>query len=395
MGKKHRRTAKPMSAKAKWIIFIVCAVLVIGGLLGLAFYMGWLQPPQADDPSATAPTGTGVDETIHFIAGGDLNVTDKTVSGDPALMLRDLMPVLSGGDLTAVNFEGNFYGEPYGSLHSSAPQALAQALRDAGVDILQTANSKSITNGLLGLNATLKAINAAQMQPLGTCETEADHERYQGFIIREIRGIRIAITAFTKGMDGRGLPAGSEHCVNLLYTDYNSTYQTVDEEGINDVLSAMAAHDPDVTIALLHWGSEFNDQISKSQNKICEIMSAGGVDAIIGTHPHYVQKIEFQDSGMLVAYSLGDLCGDGEKAGTNYSVLLDLQITRDGQTGAVSITGYDYVPIFQYEVEGQVRLVRIKDAMAAYERHAVDAVPQEVYEQMKAALKRIEERVNG
>ena len=279
----------------------------------------------------------------------------------------------------------------------NVPGELAQALRSAGVDILQTANSKSITNGILGLSATVDSIRSAGMQSVGTYATREQFQRYQGFLIREVNGIRIAITAFTKGMDGRGLPSGNEYCVNLLYQDYNSAYQKVDEDGINSVLQAIEKQNPDITIALLHWGSEFNDQISKTQEKIVKIMADGGVDAIVGTHPHYVQKIGFdEETGMLIAYSLGDFLGDGDKAGTNYSVILDMEITRSGETGQVRITGYDYVPIYRYESEtGAVRLLRIREAMAAYENSSIDAVTPEDYAAMKNALERIESRVNG
>jgi poly-gamma-glutamate capsule biosynthesis protein CapA/YwtB (metallophosphatase superfamily) len=122
------------------------------------------------------------------------------------------------------------------------------------------------------------------------------------------------------------------------------------------------------------------------------------VDAIIGTHPHYVQKITQDASGRVVAYSLGDLLSDGEKPGTNYSVLLDLEITKNGETGAVSITGYDYIPVFyadEREIGGTARLLRIREAMAAYENNFLDRVSQETYEAMKNALARIEARVKG
>ena len=76
------------------------------------------------------------------------------------------------------------------------------------------------------------------MEPLGTYASTEDFRKSGGYLIREVQGIRIAFVAFTKGMDGMGLPAGSEDCVNLLYEDYNSTYQTVDTEGITAILKA-------------------------------------------------------------------------------------------------------------------------------------------------------------
>ena len=386
-----------LSAGAKIGIAIAAVAVLVGVVLAIVL----LKPSNSDTPTGDN-AGSGTDTVVHFVSGGDVNITDKVVKAggsnyDYADVFLDVMPVLSGADLATLNFEGNIYEKPYGSKHNSAPVELVQALRNSGVDILQTANSKSITNGILGLSSTLDGIRSVGMQSVGTYATEEQFQRYQGFLIREVEGIRIAITAFTKGMDGRGLPDGSEHCVNLLYEDYNSAYQKVNEEGIRSVLKAIEKQKPDVTIALLHWGSEFNDQISKTQEKIVEIMADGGVDAIVGTHPHYVQKMGFDEkTGMFIAYSLGDFFGDSDKAGTNYSVLLDLEITRSGATGEVSITGYDYVPIYCDEREtGEMRLLRIREALASYESYSIDAVTAEDYEAMKTALARIESRVNG
>jgi poly-gamma-glutamate synthesis protein (capsule biosynthesis protein) len=391
---------KVNKSRAKVLIAVAVALVLVGGICAAI----WLLPSGSEAPESGTGVQQGEDTVIHVVSAGDLNITDKVVASgadggsyDYSEVFLDVMPILSGGDITTLNFEGNLYEEPYGSKHNSAPRELVYALRNAGVDILQTANSKSVTNGLLGLSSTLDGIRGAGIQSVGTYASEQEFQRYQGFLIREVNGIRIAITAFTKGMDGRGLPSGSEHCVNLLYSDYNSAYQKVDKDGINSVLEAIEKEKPDITIALLHWGSEFNDQVSKTQQEIIQIMADGGVDAIVGTHPHYVQKIGFDaDTGMLIAYSLGDFLGDGEKSGTNYSVILDMEITRDGKTGAVKITDYSYVPIYLYENEaGQLRLLRIREALAAYENSSINSVTPEDYAAMKNALERIESRVNG
>lgn len=350
------------------------------------------------DQTATLPPP---DKVIHLVAGGDVNITDKSVAAgvteggyNYAQVFRDVLPVLSGGDVTMLNYEGVLGGTSYGTETKTAPAELMKALSSAGVDILQTANSYSVFDGLRGLGSTLQGVQSAGMTPLGTYATNADFRKSGGYVIWEIQGIKVAFMAFTKGMDGMGLPAGSEHCVNLLYTDYNSTYQKVDKDGITQIVRNAAAHQPDVMVALLHWGSEFNDQISKSQKKICEILQEEGVDAIIGTHSHYVQKIEFNpDTGNLVAYSLGDFYGDGETAGTNYSVLLDLEITQDGATGATKITDVSYVPIFLNKQEnGKLQVLRIKEALQAYENQYLDRVSEETYQAMKTALTRIESR---
>jgi len=357
-------------------------------------------PTVQTEPPTTQPPDT----VIHLVAGGDLNVTDKTVSAgltedgyDFGKTFLDVLPVLGEGDVTLLNFEGSVAGTPYGK--ASAPPQLLTALKNAGVDLLQTANSKSVTNGLLGLTSTLDAIRLAEMEPVGTFASSGEFRKAGGFTMLEVQGIRIAVVAFTKGMDGRGIPEGSEDCVNLLYTDYNSTYQKVDTEGITAVLKNVAREEPDITVALLHWGSEYNNTISSTQKAICSLMQEQGVDAIIGTHSHYVQQMTFDEkTGQFVAYSLGDFLSDGTQAGTNYSVLLDLEITKDGVTGETGITGFSYTPIYlldETESGGTLRLLRIREAMEVYEQLSVGGISESDYNAMKNALERIEDRIKG
>lgn len=381
------------------LIALAVALALLAVLAGLYF---WQKSQNESDNQVTTPPPA--DRVIHLVAGGDVNVTDKTVAAglkdggyDYTEVFRDVLPVLSAGDVTVLNFEGVLSGSTYGSATKAAPPELLKALTAAGVDVLQTANSYSVYDGLRGLNATIQGVQTAGMTPLGTYASNADFNRSGGYIIWEIQGIKVAMMAFTKGMDGMGLPSGSENCVNLLYEDYNSTYQKVNTDGITQIVRNAAAHQPDVMIALVHWGSEFNDQISKSQKKICTILQEEGVDAIIGTHPHYVQKMEHDaDTGNFIAWSLGDFYGDGESAGTNYSVLLDLEITKDGATGQTRVTAFSYVPIYLERGEdGGLRVLRIREAIDAYENRYLNRVSEATYQAMQSALSRVESRVNG
>ncbi len=356
--------------------------------------------PSTLPPQTTAPGPTEPETVITITAAGDLNVTDRVVAAGEKIgrydyidCFMDVAHILSQADASVLNFEGNLVGAPYGSATTSAPRELLQALKGAGVDFVQMANSCTVNNGLTGLSASLDAIRSAGLEPLGAFRSQEEFQQTQGFTIREIGGIRVAFVAFTKGVGSLGLPAGSQDRVNLLYTDYSSTYQTVDTEGITAILQAVEAAKPDVTIAMLHWGSEYNNQVSSTQEKIAQLLLDNGVDAILGTHPHYVQKVTYDpEKGQVVAYSLGDFFGDGEKAGTDYSILLQLEITRDNITGETRITGCDYVPVY-IQRSGQLRVLRIREAMELYENDHVSKVTQEEYEAMKYALGRIEARV--
>lgn len=363
------------------------------------------QPPtqeEATDPPDTPTT------TIHIKAAGDLNVTDLVVQSgatnfgadyyDYTPVFRDVAALLSDADLTLMNFEGNLVGPPYGTQSASAPQALVEALDAMGVDILQMANSYSIHNGIIGLNQTLNNIRAAGIEPIGAFSTPEEFQKSKGYTICEVQGIKVAVVAFTKGMGSLGLPSGSESCVNKLFVDYESEYRNIDSDGIRSILRAAQSEKPDITIAMLHWGAEYNDTIFESQEDIAALMIKEGVDIIIGTHPHMVHKIVFDDvENTLIAYSLGDFFGDAEKGGTSYSIILDIEIIRDNESGNTQIESFSYTPIYtlsETQGNGQRRVVRINEAVAAYEVNFVDRVTKAAYDSMLTSLDRIEDRVN-
>ena len=344
---------------------------------------------------------------IHIAAAGDLNVTDKVVwSGQSGTIydytnaFMDVAPIFSEADLALLNFEGNLYGQPYGTATASAPQELMVSLKNAGVDLVQMANSNAIYNGVSGLQTTLANIRNAGIEPVGAYSTNTEFNRNNGYTICEVQGLKLAFVAFTKGFGGLGLPAGSEDCVNLLYEDYYENYETLNTDKINKVLKAVSAEKPDMIIALLHWGSEFNDAISDTQEKIANLMKKNGVDVIIGTHPHLVQQIEYDETtGFFCAYSLGDFFGDGNRSGTAYSIILDLEITKNYDTGETRVTDFGYTPIYTLQEndgpDNQRRVVRLETAMTAYDVNFVDKITQSCDENMKYSLSRIVSRING
>mgnify|MGYP002596835471 FL=1 len=362
------------------------------------------KPTQATEPATRAQKSTKT--TLHIKAAGDLNVTNSVINAGVAVggynytrAFMDVASTLSDADLTVLNLEGNICGEPYGSDTTSAPRELLDGLRNAGVDLIQMANSCTINNGLIGLTSTLQTIRAAGLEPVGAFASESEFQQSKGYTITEAQGVKVAFVAFTKGLGGRGLPAGNDNLVNILYEDYASTYDKIDRTRITSVLKAVEAEKPDITIALLHWGSEYNDDISDTQKSIVNLMKKQGVDVIIGTHPHTVQAIEYDElAGTLVAYSLGDFFGDASRGGTNYSIILDLEITKDSSTGTTKVTNYSYTPIYTVSeaesADGYRRVVRIDKTVEAWEENYLDKVSQSAKESMVYALERIEARIN-
>ena len=380
------------------LILAAFALLLVGVLLFVFIRPGEEQPPAETtlptQEGTTATTPTDPTTVIPMAFTGNLNVTDDVVAAggndlDYTNAILDVSHLLADADISAVNFEGDLCDAPYGDT-KSAPVTLAKALANAGVDLLQLANSYPINSGMAGLATTIDRVRSVGMEPVGVYKDTSE----KGYTLRNVGGVKVAFVAFTKGMSNTTMLSD---CVNVLYKDYDSTYRDLDTEGISAVLDAVAKEKPDLTVALLHWGGAYSDIVSDSQTEVRDLFFEHGVDAIIGTHPHHLHKMEFDPAvGTFVAYSLGDFLGEGPEGGSEYSVVLNLEITKDNATGETKITGYDYTPIYNVVEEGKpTRVVRIKEAMAAFENFYIDRVSQETYDAMKNALVRIEARIKG
>ena len=427
LNRRHERreaARKKREAEAKRVRRTLFAAVLALAVCGVAFYnltkdvlpakpekdKTQVQEAATEAPEEvtrpTKPVQKDPITTIHIKAAGDLNVTDSVVNAGVAIggfdygpVFKDVAGILSDADLTVMNFEGNVCGEPYGTATTSAPVELIRSLRSCGVDLLQMANSCAINNGLNGLTATLNAIRGAGIEPLGAYATASELRTSKGYTMTDVQGIKVAFVAFTKGLGGRGMPAGNENLVNLLYKDYATEYKEIDRDRITEILNNVATEKPDLTIALLHWGSEYNDDISKTQKSIVSLMQKLGVDVIIGTHPHTLQPIVFDETaGTLVAYSLGDFFGEADRGATNYSIILDLEITKDANAGITRVTDFSYTPIYTVR-EGEAvgnrdrRVVRIEKALEAYEDNFLDKVTESTAAGMEKAMTRIPQRM--
>lgn len=325
--------------------------------------------PKEEDP-AVPPENPGVNEpdtpapdnaTATLSAVGDIMVYDTQIAD--ALQedgtynflpsLAHVSSYLTASDITVGNFEANFAGAPYaGYPNFSAPEALATTLAGLNFKILQTANTYSIQNGLSGLNGTINTIRNQGMSTLGTY-LSADDKDLNQVVIQEKNGIKIAFIGFTKGLNNMTLPEGSDYCVDLLYTDYSTNYSNIDTASIKASIEAAKALTPDVIVAMVHWGSEYESVASASQRSITDTLFANGVDVILGSHPHIVGPMEERtvtvdgrEKNVFVAYSLGNFLSAMDKDNTKESVILNLAFTKDSTTGITTISSIDYVPLY-------------------------------------------------
>lgn len=343
---------------------------------------------------------------VKLCAVGDIYLTDdmlsaaKTADGYNFLpQFSDILMPLTSADLTVGNFEGTFAGMPYGAAEGSYPDALAAMLATAGFDLLQTANSYTLFNGVSGMERTRSVIEENGMTALGSYLSESDRAENQ-VVIREVDGVRVAFVAFTKGLGGISLPNGSDACVNLLYTDYTSNYEDVDTDAIVSVLKAAKKEKPDVIVAMLHWGSEGVTEVSRTQKQIANLMVDNGVDVIIGSHSHEVCEVERRtvavnkdrNKEVVIAYGLGDFSAVSA-GGTTVSLMLELEFTRDHATGITTLSGLNYRTVAGVDNgEGFASRYSVLDgdsAVTLYENNYYARVNESAYDRILAKREKI------
>ena len=375
-------------------------ILIVTVALGFSLSQYWQDlEEQATQTEPEIPAGSAaIGDTLTIAAAGDVSISPELLryavqpdgSYDFSAMFLDVSPLLSDADLTVANLEANICDSDFTGDNFRAPKSLLTALRTAGVDILQTANSASIYNGLSGLTSTHEAVEAAGMKAVGTFPTDQARKDSGGFTLVEIKGFRVAFVAFTKGVGNLRLPEGAESSVNLLYTDYNTTYQDVDTDSILSVLDRVKDAKPDITIALLHWGSEYDTGISRTQKTIASLLMDNGVDAILGTHPHILGQVDsVSNPGTLTAYSLGDLLRTDDSASAKQSMVLKLEFTKT-QDGTV-VTSWSYTPIYVATAQdaGSPQVLHVANAIGRYEAGLMDRISDELYQ----TLLTVEEKV--
>ena len=84
---------------------------------------------------------------------------------------------------------------------------------------------------------------------------------------------------------------------------------------------------------LVHWGDENTEKVSERQRELARWLIDHGVDAVVGSHPHCIQPMDFYH-GRLVIYSLGNLVFDGAPnlPAWNKGELLEVNLGRGGAT---------------------------------------------------------------
>ncbi|MBR3849678.1 MAG: CapA family protein [Oscillospiraceae bacterium] len=290
-----------------------------------------------------------------------------------------IAPYLQSADLTVGNLELNFCGPDssyVGFPNFRAPESLAKTLAESGVDILQTANTYSLQNGISGLQSTIRYLKEQNIVPLGTYSATIDKRRDEGVQFKTVNGIKFAFIGYTKGMNNMTLPEDATYAADVLFEDYDSNYEIINKDGLLRSVEAAKAADADVIVAMLHWGSEFELKPDPKQEEIAQLLIQNGVDVILGSHSHLVgpmQKksvvVNGREKDVFIAYSLGNFFSSMTEGTSQCSLILNLEFSMDSQTGAITISDVSYLPVYLMdkgeEAETRYEVLPIRSAMAS------------------------------
>ena len=379
----QQRRLRKRRRRISVLITVLAIALLIGAIIlildnGGAILSGLLDKrPVASEEAPVISTSKEQYSSVTIAATGSIFISDHLLSDARQSDGYDFSPCffgtakeLSSADLTVGNLVCNFAGSPYGSATSSSPAVLASTLAGQGFDLLQTANCASISNGMTGLESTIDTICAAGMQNVGTFPSAQARSDCGGVTMVEANGMRLAFIAFTKGLGNLSLPEDAAGTVNLLYSDYDTNYSELDTDGIIEVMDAAKKQNPDVIIVLVHWGSEYSQEVSSTQRMLEDLLYENGADAIIGTHSHIVGPIE-------------------EKSVT----LAD----RNNRSGRSKLTEYSYTPVycadFGPQEPNRYQVLSIQNAMELYENNYVYHVPDAIYAQLSDELAAFEAHI--
>lgn len=317
---------------------------------------------EATETTAPLPTETEPPEPAHVVstatvsATGDLLMhkaiinaarTDGGYNFD--FIFRYLKSYAQATDYAVANLETTLAGtaKPYqGNPRFNCPDEIVTAAKDAGFDMLLTANNHSFDTGLDGFLRTLEVVRGAEMDTLGTMASAEDPK----YAIKDINGIRIGMLCYTyetsegtgsyPSLNGLPMTGASYENINCyLPSDPSRMYAEVEQ-----YLAEMKEAGVEATILLIHWGpqeyalSQPDAHVAIAQ-KMCDL----GIDVIIGGHPHVVQPIDLLTSTVdpehktVCLYSMGNAVSNQRLGNISY---VHTAHTEDGVWFSVTFAKY-------------------------------------------------------
>ncbi|MCT4613942.1 MAG: CapA family protein [Marinifilaceae bacterium] len=248
-----------------------------------------------------------------------------------------IKPYIQSADIAIANLEVTLAGKPYsGYPQFSSPDQLAFSLKDVGFDVLVTANNHCVDRGKKGLERTAKMLDSLGFKHTGSFVDSLSRRRNNPLIINK-KGIRIAILNYTYGTNG--INVRKPNIVNSLDT-------TIIKADLNYTKSL----NPDFILVIPHWGLEYQIKQNVAQNKMSDFFFENGANAVVGSHPHVVQPVEYKVNTLnktfsnLVAFSMGNMISNQRKRYTDSGVFFEINLIK--RYNKTKIESFAFLPFW-------------------------------------------------
>lgn len=295
---------------------------------------------------------------------GAYDQATKSYNFDP--YFAEVKPILEQGDWVMANLETPIAGADIGYSGYptfNAPNELAEALRNAGFNLLSTANNHSLDKGEKGVLRTLELLKELELQAVGTASSPEEAEQ---LIIVEKNGIRMGFLAYTYGTNGIPIPQGKPYLVSLI-----------DEQKMIADIERLREGGADVITIALHFGVEYQLTPNEEQKRLARVLVAAGADIIAGSHPHVVQPYEIIETNdkngtpkqALIMYSMGNFISNQRGESKDYGVIFKVNIRKNMNEGTIALTDVEAIPtwVHRYKPDQafRYRILPVEQTIAA------------------------------
>lgn len=233
-----------------------------------------------------------------------------------------IAPAISKADYAVCNLEVPLGGGPSYSGYPcfSAPDSFAEALKNAGFDMMLTANNHCLDRRDKAARRTLNALDSLGLDHIGTFRNSEERDSLVPFI-KDINGFKTAFLNYTYGTNGITPVDGIEVAL-------------IDKDRIKKEINLAKAQGAEIIVVCMHWGIEYVLIENRIQRNLTDFLVECGADLIIGGHPHVVQPMkvmhnEKEDKDVLVVYSLGNFISNMKTADTRGGAMVWVSLTRD------------------------------------------------------------------
>jgi poly-gamma-glutamate capsule biosynthesis protein CapA/YwtB (metallophosphatase superfamily) len=238
----------------------------------------------------------------------------------------DVKPWIESADLAVANLEFTLAGKPYtGYPAFSAPDEFLSSIKEAGFDVLVTANNHSVDRGRKGLERTLRLLDSAGLRHTGTFADTLEYLNHYPLILK-VKGFRISLLNYTYGTNGIAVRAP-----NLV--------NPIDTAQIRKDLERARLQMTDAAIVVMHWGNEYEQMPSEMQQRVASFCLKHGAKMVIGSHPHVVQPMIWdREHDNVVAYSLGNFISGQRVRYRNGGAILHVTLHKIPSAGGSTRT---------------------------------------------------------